>query len=93
MCVAGVQLTDRRQRVVERRGRRQPDQVGPAADVTGRLQLAADVDGGGRIVAGEDDPESGLASVAIGERGNPRTKLFTNRIGDGGAVEQSRMWT
>ena len=64
-----------REQIGERGRRRQPLEIGAQAGLARRLQLAADVDLGRRIVADEHDAQAGRPAGPRGERLDRRTEL------------------
>ena len=92
-----VQPLDERQRVGERRVLGQPLQVGAEARLAARLELVADVDLGGRVVADQHDAEAGRPAMAARERGNLRLDLLLHPDGQRLAIEHpcchhNRLW-
>ena len=69
-------------------GRGQPHRLVEEAELVARPCLAADVDGGGGIVADQQRAQA-EAQAARNQRGHARAQLFTDGAGGGGAVEDA----
>ena len=85
--VIRVELFDEFQQVVERRRCRQAMRADGNARLGCRLLFAADVDGRGGIVAGEDEREAGRTACRRGKRRDGRFEFFTDGRRNSGAIQ------
>ena len=84
--VVGVEPADQREGVLEGRTSVDAKQLRPAARRGHGLELVANVDLGGRILASQHHAQPRGPAVALDKRGNARSDLVANASGAGGAV-------
>ena len=88
--VAPVETLDEcQQRFDARRGRQTLD-VGAQSGLARRLQLAADVEMGRRVIADQHQGKAGRPPRVRRERGDASRQLLADCLCDGGAVQQPR---
>ena len=87
--LAAIQAIDHGQQIVQRGVGGQPFGIRPQPGLGGRLQLAADIDVGCRIVADQHDAQAGRPADPGGKRRDHRHQLTPNLIRDGDAVEDA----
>src|SRR5712691_9225211 len=86
---APVQTIDERQRLGDRRRRRQPLEIRAKADLAPRLQLVADVHLGCRVLAHKYDAETRRPSMLRGEGGHLGPDFLLYRLGERPPVQHA----